>query len=74
MADNKYTEEGKKRKIQYIRNYNKKNYRSINIMFRMNDPKQVELWDWLHSRYSTAGYLRDLALEAMRKDKEKKGN
>lgn len=73
MANNKYTAEGKKRKIQYIRNYNKKTYHSVNVMFRVDDPEQVELWDWLHSRYSTAGFLRDLAFEAMKKDKEKKG-
>ena len=73
MADNKYTEEGKKRKIQYIKNYNKKTYRSVNIMFRVDDPEQAELWDWLHSKYSTAGFLRDLAFKAMEEDKKKKG-
>lgn len=70
---NKYTPEGKARKISYIRKYNKDTYRSVNIMFRMSNPEQAELWDWLHTRYSTAGFLRDLAMEAMKKDKEKKG-
>jgi len=42
----------------------------LNIMFRIDNPEQAELWDWLHSRYSTAGYLRDLALEAMKKEKK----
>ena len=66
---NKYTEKGKENKLNYIKSYNKKTYRSINIMFRIDDPKQTELWEWLHTKYSTAGFLRDLALEAMKKEK-----
>lgn len=71
---NKYTQEGKANKIKYIKGYNKRTYRSVNIMFRMDNPEIAELWDWLHTRYSTAGFLRDLALEAMKQDKKKKGN
>ena len=66
---NKYTKEGKENKINYIKNYNKRTYRSVNIMFRVDNPEQKELWDWLHTRYSTAGFLRDLALDAMKKEK-----
>lgn len=69
---NQYTEEGKKNKLKYINDYNSKHYRSVNVMFRLDDAKQMELWDWLHGKYSTAGFLRDLALEAMKKEKEGK--
>ena len=65
---NQYTEEGKKNKLKYIANYNSKHYRSVNVMFRADDAEQMELWNWLHTKYSTAGYLRDLALEAMKKE------
>ena len=58
--------------LNYIREYNKGHYRSVNVMFRNDDPEQIELWDWLHSKYSTAGYLRDLALKEMKKEKEGK--
>lgn len=68
---NQYTEEGKKNKLNYIRRYNKEKYRQITLMIRTDDPEQAELWDWLHTKYSTAGYLRDLALEAMRAEKKK---
>ena len=70
---NQYTKEGKENKLKYIRKYNQKNYRSVNVMFRTDDPEQMALWDWLHTRYSTAGFLRDLALKAMKEEKEKKG-
>lgn len=62
-------EEYKKRKVAYIRGYNKRHYRSVNIMFRTDDPEQKELWDFIHSKWSTAGYLRDLALKAMKEEK-----
>ena len=62
---------GKENKINYIKAYNKKTYRSVNVMFRMDNPEQKALWEWLHTRYSTAGALRDAAMEAMRAEKKK---
>ena len=69
---NTYTQEGKQKKLAYIRKYNKKTYRSLNIMFRMDDPVQAELWNWIHTKYSTAGFLRDLAIAAMKNEKQKR--
>ena len=66
------SKEYKERKIDYIRRYNQKHYRSVNVLFKLDDPEQVELWDWLHTRYSTAGALRDFAMAAMKKEKEGK--
>ena len=66
---NKYTQEGKANKIKYIKNYNKRTYRTVNIKFRMDDPNQAAVWEWLHTRYSTAGFLRDLAIDTMKKEK-----
>ena len=68
MASKEY----KERKLNYIRRYNQGHYRSINVLLRTDDPEQVELWEWLHTRYSTAGFLRDLAMAAMKKEKEGK--
>jgi hypothetical protein len=65
-------EEYKIRKRNYITKYNKGHYRSINVLFRVDDEVQVELWKWLHTKYSTAGFLRDLALKEMQKEKEGK--
>lgn len=70
MANNQYTPEGKKRKEQYIAKYNKRTYRSICIGFRVDDAEQMEAWDWIHTKYSTAGYIRDLIIAAMKKEKE----
>ena len=64
------TQEYKERKINYIRRYNQKHYRSVNVMFRMDDPDQAKLWEWLHTKYSTAGFLRDQAMKAMKKEGE----
>ncbi len=69
MASKEYLD----RKRNYIRKYNQKTYRSVNVLFRMDDPEQKELWDWLHTRYSTAGYLRDQGMKAMKEAKEKEG-
>lgn len=66
------SQEYKERKLAYIRKYNQGHYRSVNVLFRTDDPEQVELWDWLHNKYSTAGYMRDLALKEMKKEKEGK--
>ena len=62
---------GKENKLNYIKAYNKKTYRSVNVMFRMDNPEHRELWEWLHTRYSTAGTLRDAALEVMKAEKKK---
>lgn len=62
----------KKNQIDYIKNYNKVHYRSMNVMFRIDDPEQMEAWEWLHTKYSTAGFLRDLAIKEMKKEKEGK--
>ena len=67
------TEGYKKRKQDYIKKYNSQHYRSVNVMFRIDDPEQSALWDWLHTRYSTAGFLRDQAMKAMKEAKEKEG-
>lgn len=66
------TKEYKERKLNYIRRYNQAHYRSVNVLFRMEDDEQKAIWDWLHTKYSTAGFLRDLAIAAYRKEKEGK--
>ena len=66
------TEEYFKRKKKYIARYNGENYRTMNLLFRKDDPEQMAAWDWVHSKYSTAGFVRDLILDAMRKEKEGK--
>lgn len=66
------SKEYKERKLNYIRRYNQSHYRSVNVLFRMESDEQKEVWDWLHTKYSTAGFLRDLAIAAMKKEKEGK--
>lgn len=62
------SEEYKKRKVKYIRSYNKKHYKALNIMFREDDPEQMEIFNYLQSRYSTAQYIRDLVKADMKKE------
>lgn len=60
------------RKRKYIQTYNKKNYRSMSLTFRMDNPDEMAIYEFLRSRYSTVQYIKDLAKAAM--DKEKEGN
>lgn len=60
----------KKNKIAYIRGYNKSHYRSVNVMFRVDSPEDMAIWDFIHSKWSTAGFLRDLARKAMEAEKK----
>jgi len=67
------SEEYLARKRKYIQRYNKKNYRSMSITFRMDDPDEMEVFEFLRSRYSTVQYIKDMARAAMLKEKEKEG-
>lgn len=59
------------KKRKYINKYNSKNYCSISITFRKDDPKQMEICEFLKSRYSTTQYIKDLVAEDMKKNKNK---
>lgn len=58
------------RKRKYIQSYNKKNYRSMSLTFRVDDPDEMAIYEFLRSRYSTVQYIKDLAKAAMEKEKE----
>ena len=57
------------RKRKYIQSYNKKNYRSMNLTFRVDDPDDMAIYEFLRSRYSTVQFVKDLAKAAMDKEK-----
>lgn len=63
------TPEYLERKRQYINRYNKKTYRSMTITFRMDRPEEMEIYEFLRSRYSTVQYIKDMAKAAMEKEK-----
>lgn len=65
------SEEYKKRKIEYIQKYNKSHYRSMTLTFRADDPMEMEVYEFLRSRYSTVQYIKDLARAAMGKENAK---
>lgn len=58
------------RKRKYIQSYNKKNYRSMSLTFRVDDPDEMAIYEFLRSRYSTVQYIKDLAKAVMEKEKE----
>lgn len=57
------------RKRKYIQAYNKRTYRSMSLTFRADDPMDMEVYEFLRSRYSTVQYIKDLAKAAMDKEK-----
>ena len=61
------TPEYEQRKRNYIRKYNKSHYRSMTICFRVDDPEEMEIYEFLRSRYSTAQYVKDLTKADMMK-------
>ena len=63
------TQEYLARKRKYIQSYNKKNYRSMNLTFRVDDPDDMAIYEFLRSRYSTVQFVKDLAKAAMEKEK-----
>lgn len=63
------SEDYKKRKRKYIHDYNKGHYRSMTISFRMDKPEDVEVYEFLRSRYSTTQYIKDLARKDMENQK-----
>lgn len=63
------TQEYLARKRKYIQSYNKKNYRSMNLTFRVDDPDDMAIYEFLRSRYSTVQFVKDLAKAAMDKEK-----
>ena len=64
---NKYTETGKKNKLNYISKYNKGHYCSINITFRKDDKEDVAIHQFLQSQPSTNKYLKELVKKEMLK-------
>ena len=58
------------RKRKYIDEYNKRNYRSMSLTFRIDNPEEMEIYEFLRSRYSTVQYIKDLAKAAMEKEKK----
>lgn len=63
------TQEYLARKRKYIQSYNKKNYRSMNLTFRADNPDDMAIYEFLRSRYSTVQFVKDLAKAAMDKEK-----
>lgn len=63
------TQEYLARKRKYIQSYNKKNYRSMNLTFRVDDSDDMAIYEFLRSRYSTVQFVKDLAKAAMEKEK-----
>lgn len=57
------------KKRKYIQAYNKRNYKSMSLTFRMDDPDEMAIYEFLRSRYSTVQYIKDLAKAAMEKEK-----
>ena len=55
-------------KLNYIKEYKRKTYKPIYVPFRFDDEEQMKLYDWLHTKYSVAGYIRDVLFEAMEKE------
>ena len=64
------TEEYLRRKRAYIQSYNKKTYRSMSITFRVDDPDEMAIYEFLRSRYSTVQFIKDVVKEAMKKESE----
>ena len=62
------TPEYLERKKNYIRKYNKRHYRCMTICFRADNSDEMEVYEFLRSRYSTAQYIKDLARDAMKKE------
>lgn len=56
-------------KKQYMREYYKKQYRTINLKF--NAEKEKEMIEWLDSQESLKGYLLDLLKKEMLLQKQK---
>ena len=56
------------RKKQYIQKYNKRHYRCMSICFKSDSPEEMEIYEFLRSRYSTAQYIKDLVKNEMKKE------
>ena len=64
------TEEYHKRKLRYIRQYNKNNYCSVTISFKKGDPAEMRIREHLRLQPSTAKYLKDLVKADMENTKK----
>lgn len=61
------TEEYFKRKRGYIARYNRSHYKDINVKFKIDDPDQMRVYEFLRSQPSTAKYIKDLVEADMKK-------
>lgn len=55
----------KQNQLNYIKNYNKQHYKSVNIMFRIDSSEEAEMLNFLHEQPSTMGFIKELIKEAM---------
>lgn len=59
----------RKKETEYVAKWKKKNCKRINL--DLNQTKEADVIEWLHSQYNMTRYIVDLIRKDMKKEKKK---
>ena len=56
------------KKQAYIKKFNKSHYKAMSLCFRTDNPEEMAMYDFLHSKYSMTQFVKDLVKNAMKNE------